>query len=119
MWFFSLLGDSDARCDGQQCVPAGLAQVDDPPLGRAGDPPGRARGDEAARPAIRDGRDDRRRGQARRQGKVRTRELRHRSEEHTSELQSLMRISYAVFSLKKKTKSINQEKEYSTTSLTI
>src|SRR3546814_10462597 len=27
-----------------------------------------------------------------------------RSEEHTSELQSLMRISYAVFSLKKKTK---------------
>src|SRR3546814_2067763 len=26
-----------------------------------------------------------------------------RSEEHTSELQSLMRISYAVFSLKKKT----------------
>src|SRR3546814_3483384 len=29
--------------------------------------------------------------------------LRERSEEHTSELQSLMRISYAVFSLKKKT----------------
>src|SRR3546814_6139247 len=27
---------------------------------------------------------------------------RHRSEEHTSELQSLMRISYAVFSCKKK-----------------
>src|SRR3546814_8643925 len=27
----------------------------------------------------------------------------HRSEEHTSELQSLMRISYAVFCLKKKT----------------
>src|SRR3546814_10448824 len=31
----------------------------------------------------------------------------HRSEEHTSELQSLMRISYAVFGLKKKT-TINQ-----------
>src|SRR3546814_2674644 len=30
-----------------------------------------------------------------------------RSEEHTSELQSLMRISYAVFCLKKKTKTIN------------
>src|SRR3546814_9295588 len=30
-----------------------------------------------------------------------------RSEEHTSELQSLMRISYAVFCLKKKTKSQN------------
>src|SRR3546814_2437491 len=30
--------------------------------------------------------------------------VRERSEEHTSELQSLMRISYAVFCLKKKTK---------------
>src|SRR3546814_6173501 len=30
-----------------------------------------------------------------------------RSEEHTSELQSLMRISYAVFCLKKKTRHIN------------
>src|SRR3546814_8742019 len=30
--------------------------------------------------------------------------LRHRSEEHTSELQSLMRISYAVFCLKKNKK---------------
>src|SRR3546814_2192423 len=29
-----------------------------------------------------------------------------RSEEHTSELQSLMRISYAVFCLKKKTQSL-------------
>src|SRR3546814_4352176 len=32
-----------------------------------------------------------------------------RSEEHTSELQSLMRISYAVFCLKKKTKKIHQQ----------
>src|SRR3546814_3345396 len=31
-----------------------------------------------------------------------------RSEEHTSELQSLMRISYAVFCLKKKKKQINK-----------
>src|SRR3546814_4632713 len=31
---------------------------------------------------------------------------RRRSEEHTSELQSLMRISYAVFCLKKKTTSV-------------
>src|SRR3546814_3990231 len=30
-----------------------------------------------------------------------------RSEEHTSELQSLMRISYAVFCLKKKTEELN------------
>src|SRR3546814_7854906 len=33
-----------------------------------------------------------------------------RSEEHTSELQSLMRISYAVFCLKKKTQSIANTK---------
>src|SRR3546814_10024347 len=33
----------------------------------------------------------------------RAREARDRSEEHTSELQSLMRISYAVFCLKKQT----------------
>src|SRR3546814_2727384 len=33
----------------------------------------------------------------------------HRSEEHTSELQSLMRISYAVFCLKKKKKNIKHE----------
>src|SRR3546814_7042816 len=32
-----------------------------------------------------------------------------RSEEHTSELQSLMRISYAVFCLKKKTKKNQRE----------
>src|SRR3546814_4538419 len=31
-----------------------------------------------------------------------------RSEEHTSELQSLMRISYAVFCLKKKNKILNR-----------
>src|SRR3546814_3624651 len=31
----------------------------------------------------------------------------HRSEEHTSELQSLMRISYAVFCLKKKRNTLN------------
>src|SRR3546814_7318633 len=32
-----------------------------------------------------------------------------RSEEHTSELQSLMRISYAVFCLKKKKKTIGRK----------
>src|SRR3546814_3081769 len=37
----------------------------------------------------------------------------HRSEEHTSELQSLMRISYAVFCLKKKKK--NYDKKCDTT----
>src|SRR3546814_4610877 len=34
-----------------------------------------------------------------------------RSEEHTSELQSLMRISYAVFCLKKKTTARHNSKE--------
>src|SRR3546814_2233434 len=36
-----------------------------------------------------------------------------RSEEHTSELQSLMRISYAVFCLKKKKKNIQKINTYS------
>src|SRR3546814_13329587 len=45
-------------------------------------------------------------GDARRHGtgEPRARGRWHRSEEHTSELQSLMRISYAVFCLKKKKK---------------
>src|SRR3546814_3713852 len=34
-----------------------------------------------------------------------------RSEEHTSELQSLMRISYAVFCLKKKTHNNNKQSQ--------
>src|SRR3546814_7181950 len=40
---------------------------------------------------------------------------RRRSEEHTSELQSLMRISYAVFCLKKKNKQSEQYKKNTTT----
>src|SRR3546814_3205808 len=36
------------------------------------------------------------------EGQIALRDLARRSEEHTSELQSLMRISYAVFCLKKK-----------------
>src|SRR3546814_1136271 len=38
-----------------------------------------------------------------------------RSEEHTSELQSLMRISYAVFCLKKKIKSYTKRSQADTT----
>src|SRR3546814_4656169 len=37
----------------------------------------------------------------------------NRSEEHTSELQSLMRISYAVFCLKKKKKKLHNNKHTS------
>src|SRR3546814_8430177 len=44
-------------------------------------------------------------------GTMRTR----RSEEHTSELQSLMRNSYAVFCLKKKKKSNNKEQQQTQT----
>src|SRR3546814_5997462 len=40
-----------------------------------------------------------------------------RSEEHTSELQSLMRISYAVFCLKKKN-NIQTKEQYNTTNAT-
>src|SRR3546814_2316926 len=48
-------------------------------------------------------------------------EVRHhrqRSEEHTSELQSLMRISYAVFCLKKKNNENKQQTRYSSTNIT-
>src|SRR3546814_4475850 len=41
----------------------------------------------------------------------------HRSEEHTSELQSLMRISYAVFCLKKKNRLTHKQYEYTATTL--
>src|SRR3546814_963830 len=41
-------------------------------------------------------------------GVVAAETARERSEEHTSELQSLMRISYAVFCLKKKTQQTQQ-----------
>src|SRR3546814_3707389 len=41
-----------------------------------------------------------------------------RSEEHTSELQSLMRISYAVFCLKKKNKTDNNHNHENTTAHT-
>src|SRR3546814_3073780 len=46
-----------------------------------------------------------------RQDRARARRLlrEYRSEEHTSELQSLMRISYAVFCLKKKKKNKNKQ----------
>src|SRR3546814_4324942 len=62
---------------------------------------------------------DRRRQHVDQEVRVRVQEERHRvprlprlfarSEEHTSELQSLMRISYAVFCLKKKKKKTNIE----------
>src|SRR3546814_1725651 len=52
----------------------------------------------------------------RRSDRDRTSECAHdnRSEEHTSELQSLMRISYAVFCLKKKNKITNNQEPLKT-----
>src|SRR3546814_3369840 len=48
------------------------------------------------------------------------RKANYRSEEHTSELQSLMRISYAVFCLKKKKyKEILQRKTHNITLITM
>src|SRR3546814_4661213 len=44
--------------------------------------------------------------------KIPTASLENRSEEHTSELQSLMRISYAVFCLKKKKRKQNNKTIY-------
>src|SRR3546814_1661263 len=49
----------------------------------------------------------------RRSSPARRRDCR-RSEEHTSELQSLMRISYAVFCLKKKKKTKNKKNNNNT-----
>src|SRR3546814_2389896 len=43
--------------------------------------------------------------------KTRRQYMTPRSEEHTSELQSLMRISYAVFCLKKKTKTRDKNED--------
>src|SRR3546814_5707766 len=51
-----------------------------------------------------------RKGRARRAGPGGLRHRHPRSEEHTSELQSLMRISYAVFCLKKKITSLHSLK---------
>src|SRR3546814_8121203 len=66
-------------------------------------------------------RDERRRGRTQRLADVRPRGLEaargrvRRSEEHTSELQSLMRISYAVFCLKKKKQYTLNNEQYVTT----
>src|SRR3546814_4773526 len=62
-----------------------------------GRPAGDRRNDERGRPVAALGR---------RGGDRRGLHHRARSEEHTSELQSLMRISYAVFCLKKKNKEL-------------
>src|SRR3546814_3428707 len=51
-----------------------------------------------------------RRGESQKPSRKGEIELKDRSEEHTSELQSLMRISYAVFCLKKKKRKIDSKR---------
>src|SRR3546814_3346486 len=63
-----------------------------------------ARSRQSAQGAVSYDRDRRRRG-----GRGGDDDGAPRSEEHTSELQSLMRISYAVFCLKKKNNMINRK----------
>src|SRR3546814_5609972 len=77
------------RCSGRMCE-----QRHAP--GRGGRPGGAVRGDRGGR-----------RSGGARPGRCGLRAVVDRSEEHTSELQSLMRISYAVFCLKKKKQTSN------------
>src|SRR3546814_4970810 len=84
---------------------------------RKGD--GQPRDDEGERERPRDG-DRPARDAAPAKGREARREQEHprpdhiRSEEHTSELQSLMRISYAVFCLKKKNQILNSSHKTTT-----
>src|SRR3546814_2871933 len=58
-------------------------------------------------------------GETARQALARISRAVYRSEEHTSELQSLMRISYAVFCLKKKKQQIHRQAHHITTHLAL
>src|SRR3546814_2578182 len=100
------LAGEQARVREEECPRADRGQSSDPrrhaaqPRPQRRIPPRRrhafAAGDEQGVDPVVQTLDARRRGQ------------RPRSEEHTSELQSLMRNSYAVFCLKKKTKRTNR-----------
>src|SRR3546814_10774822 len=100
---FRSRAEEEPRC---RCSETATGCAHQPPLQDAGQP------DQARRLWPDLDRDERGRlGNARLHGHgshrrwgTRPRQVQTRSEEHTSELQSLMRISYAVFCLKKKTK---------------
>src|SRR3546814_1351803 len=82
-------------------------------LFRSGDRRAQAEAEEAERGLAEDhGRD--RQGRRGDQVAHEARQQVARSEEHTSELQSLMRISYAVFCLKKKTSRLPDLQEHDT-----
>src|SRR3546814_9539069 len=75
-----------------------------------GDQGGAAAGHQIHRPRARDREGFEGTAQGEAAFGLRRQATRQRSEEHTSELQSLMRISYAVFCLKKKKKDHRQQK---------
>src|SRR3546814_9412615 len=91
-------GRREGSAEDPRCAGGAEASCRHLQLGRHHRPPGRRRGDRAH--AVE-------RRFTSHQGEAAVGGLslsQGRSEEHTSELQSLMRISYAVFCLKKKTK---------------
>src|SRR3546814_10034144 len=93
---------SDSAAWRAGAVPAGIAgadpRTDGDRSGRGSDPAPRGIVDRARFLQVR----DRRCGAAQSRSRFGLCPARPRSEEHTSELQALMRISYAVFCLKKK-----------------
>src|SRR3546814_2773881 len=100
-------GASDARADRRSDMGAARAEAFHRVQRRIGDPgeralPARVRGADDAGLAVGEKHGHAVGGQYAEQDAGRARDERIRSEEHTSELQSLMRISYAVFCLKKK-----------------
>src|SRR3546814_4491137 len=125
-WSSDVCSSDLPPADGQDALPERVREPEDGGLRepylrpRAG--PRRRRSDHRARRVLlpRDARPcagpgawrgaphaDHRRRRRRRAGGGVEASLDRRSEEHTSELQSLMRISYAVFCLKTKTSNIN------------
>src|SRR3546814_1073646 len=100
---------ADSGCRADRLVRAVLLRPapHDADPGRAGGQPGRWTGRLGRPRPLAQGTGD---GRDRGDGRSRGDPHRHlRSEEHTSELQSLMRISYAVFCLKKKKKKPNKQ----------
>src|SRR3546814_3698380 len=91
-----LRSPDDALGDGEGADDGGSAE-DQEDVGRCWSPP-------RCRRAVMSGARTRGRGGPTRRGSQSRRPRSPRSEEHTSELQSLMRISYAVFCLKKQKK---------------
>src|SRR3546814_9459927 len=94
--FRSMVGKRQDPATGQGGWQSGLGR-------RSGQGAGRSHRRVSACPLVRD--------RERRQPRPWRGERQARSEEHTSELQSLMRTSYAVFCLKKKTKQRTQMKD--------